>query len=210
MDTMSAVTQSIVVGVVSGVLTSIGIAVFLLFVKKVFIPWYQSITYSGINLSGTWYAVDPTMAQRIEITLKQTAKHIKGHAVFTHIPDEEDDDNPFSYEPTRTFNLTGLTQDRFVALTLRHTDINRLGINCYLLEVIGDGRRMSGHFSFYSINTNQIGESYHLLYRDRSEANRVSIEARRDLKGRRKELLEELKENERQMEASGPDEQAEE
>ncbi len=206
MNPTLGLTESIVIGVVSGVLTSVAIAAFLLFVRKVAIPWYQSITYSGINLSGTWHAVDPTMSQRIEITLNQTAKNIKGRATFTHIPDDDDEES-CSYEPTRTFTLTGLTQDRFVNLTLRHTDINRLGINCYLLEVIGDGRKMSGFFSFYSVNTNQIGDSYHLLYRDRLEADRASVEARRDLKERRKELLEELKENERQIEANEATEQ---
>ena len=197
--------ESIVVGVISGVLTSIAVAAILLFIRKVAVPWYQSITYSGINLSGTWHAVDPTMAQRIELTITQTAKNIKGQAIFSHVHGEDDDERPFDYEPTRTFSLTGITQDRFVTLTLRHTNIDRLGINCYLLEVIGDGRRMAGVFSFYSVNTNQIGDSYHLLYRDRSEADRVSMQARKDLKERQKELLEELKENERKIEATDPD-----
>ncbi len=209
MHTVPTITQSIIIGVTSGVLTSIAVAAFLLLIKKVIIPWYQSITYSGINLSGTWHAVDPTMSQRIEITLSQTAKHIKGQAVFTRIPDDEHDGTPPGYEPTRAFGLTGVTQDRFVALILRHKDANRLGINCYLLEVIGDGRRMSGFFTFYSINANQIGDSYQLLYRDRAEADSASHEARRDLRERRKELIEELKENERKIDASDESEKDE-
>ena len=202
MATAPTIVQSIAIGVASGILTSVAVALFLILIKKLLVPWYQSVTYSGINLSGTWYAVDPTMAQRIEITLNQTAKHIKGRATFVHIPDDEANEGPASYEPTRTFNLTGITQDRFVALTLRHADTNRLGINCYLLEVIGDGRCMAGYFSFYSIKSQGIGESFQLLYRDRAEADLAAHEARIDLRERRRELLEELKENDRQIEAA--------
>ncbi|NLC61702.1 MAG: hypothetical protein GX761_10545 [Gammaproteobacteria bacterium] len=186
---MPSFSHSVFTGVFSGILTALAIAVLVEVFRKIVLPWYQAVTYSGINLSGSWHAVDPTMAQRIELVLHQNAKSLKGHAVFTYRPDEDGYPSPVGYEPVRTFDLTGITQDRFVALTLRHRDLRRLGINCYLLEVIGDGRKMAGVFSFYSIREDEISESYQVLYRDRTEADRASHEAKEDLRAQQRQLF---------------------
>lgn len=199
MGTLPGLAESIVIGVVSGVITAVAVAAFLLFVRKVTVPWYQAITYSGIDISGDWFGVDPELTQRVEIRLKQSAKSLKGTAIFNYSGFGNDPEER-EYESIRTFKLNGLTQDRFVTLTLRHTDGNRLGLNCYLMEIIGDGRRMAGVFSFFCITTNQIEHSFQILYRDKHSADKAAKLVDEDLAMRRKELLEELKENERQLE----------
>ena len=45
---------SIFIGVISGVLTA-GLIWFIHFIiKKFLIPWYQNITYRGLDISGEW------------------------------------------------------------------------------------------------------------------------------------------------------------
>jgi hypothetical protein len=47
-------TQSIVLGVISGVFASGIVYLAVLFFNKVVIPWYREVIYSSIDISGTW------------------------------------------------------------------------------------------------------------------------------------------------------------
>ena len=75
-------TIDIVVGILAGILTA-GILVLATYlIKKILIPWYQTVVYRGIIITGTWHAVlDPKVTsadRRIENDMKVTQK---GHIV---------------------------------------------------------------------------------------------------------------------------------
>lgn len=185
--------QEIVVGVVSGILSALLIIVIGAMIQRVVLPWYRSVTYSGVDISGEWHCIDPSMAQEITFNLTQKANIVSGFATFTWDHDDTDLQHR-EFEVVRNFNVSGFIKDRFVQLTLRHIDSKRIGIHSYLLEVCGDGRKMEGIFSFYSVRTNLMESSQHILYRDRELAEKASGPEVKRRKTRRLEILEELRE----------------
>lgn len=52
-----SLSETIVLGVVSGILTLVFIFLCVIIFTKIVIPWYGSIIYSGIDLSGLWEEV---------------------------------------------------------------------------------------------------------------------------------------------------------
>ena len=71
-------TESIIVGIVSGLIT--GSLLFLLgqLFRKAFIPWYREFIYDGILVGGTWYvqSTDPSHHRDITIELTQHALYL--------------------------------------------------------------------------------------------------------------------------------------
>ncbi|MBS4149291.1 hypothetical protein D7U70_05160 [Pseudomonas balearica] len=112
------------------------------------------------------------MAQEITFDLKQSANVIAGTAQF-HTKSRKPNS---SYEDIRTFSIEGRIEDRFVSLFLKHTDRQRLGINNYLLEVVGDGRHLKGVFCFYGLNNHTITSSQQNLWRDKASAHEDYVE----------------------------------
>lgn len=187
--------EEIIIGVASGVLSAWLLWVIYSLFQKVFVPWHRVLTYSGVDISGEWHCIDPKMAQEITLALTQKANIIEGLATFSWDHDDWGE-GIREFETIRTFNIKGFVRDRFVQLTMHHTDAKRIGINSYLLEVCGDGRKMQGAFCFYSVKSNIIDTSMHLLFRDRTLAEQISGAAKQEHKKRRLELIEELKEAE--------------
>jgi len=146
---MSDVTSNIIIGVVSGVFTCI----FWLIVVKVFeniaIPWYKKLIYSGIDISGEWFFYGKEFAQTAKIEIKQDADRIYGIATYIDTGDEIDTD----LEAIRVFNIEGFVKERFVNMVLVHNNKARVGMVTYLLEVVGDGRKMVGAGSYYCVIT---------------------------------------------------------
>ena len=194
--------EAIGLGVVSGVLSSALILLLAVLIRRVLIPWFRSLIYSGVDVSGEWHCIDPLMAQEITVHLNQDADSVSGTATFTWNHDDPDESCLDEFETVRTFHVSGKIRDRFLQLMLTHVDRKRIGVNSYLLEVCGDGRRMRGLFTFYSIRAHFLDSISHTLYRDRSTALRHA-EPRRKLKRarlRRMEIIDELRDIEEREE----------
>ncbi|MEA1080263.1 hypothetical protein [Marinobacter qingdaonensis] len=191
--------EAIGIGVVSGVLSSVLILLLATLIRRVFIPWFRSLIYSGVDVSGEWHCIDPFMAQEITINLNQDADSVSGTATFTWNRDYPDESILDDFEAVRTFNVSGKIRDRFLQVMLTHVDRKRIGVNSYLLEVCGDGRTMKGLFTFYSVRSHELDYIYHTLYRDRKTAVRIAEPMREQ---KRKTYLErmELKEKLRDIE----------
>lgn len=157
--------------VLAGVISAAVVFLMGVIINKVLIPWYQTISYDGVRVGGEWHCIDPTMAQEIVLFLKQRAGSLIGTATF--IWDHEEGEQVRTYEIVRAFNVRGVIKDRFVQLTLTNSNVDRFGVNCYLLEVCGDGRMMEGVFSFYGITHGGITYSRQSLYRDRQLAEKI-------------------------------------
>lgn len=166
MQDIPDITSTIFLGVISGILTSAVLFVLLRMFNKVFIPWYQNMLYKGIELSGKWFCADHTMSQEITFDLTQKAETINGIATLLNR-----DGTNHNFEDIRTFIVTGCVQDRFVYLVLRHEDSSRLGILTYLLQPVGDGRRMEGAMSFYSVRNCRIDCGLQTLWREKAQAD---------------------------------------
>lgn len=144
--------ESIVLGIVTGIITS-GVLVLLSRIfSHIVLPWYQNILYSGIRVDGAWSSSDKGWAQTLELQLHQVANKITGTATLI----SEKQNGTHKYEGVRMFSVSGIIKDRFVELSFRHESLRRLGACNTLLEVVGDGRRMKGAFAFYSVVSNRI------------------------------------------------------
>lgn len=163
--------REVFLSVFSGVLSAAIVAFLVIVIKRVIIPWFQSITYNGVRVEGEWHCIDPRMSQEIVLNLRQRSANIEGSATF--VWDHEETDDVRTYEVIRSFNVQGLVKDRLVQLTLSNSNPDRFGTCCYLLEVYGDGRAMKGTFSFYGVISGKIDCSSQNLYRDRQLAERI-------------------------------------
>lgn len=174
--------------VLSGVLSAAVVAFIVIFIKRVIIPWFQTITYDGVRVVGEWHCIDPSMSQEIVLNLKQRSINLEGTATF--VWDHEETDDVRTYEVIRSFNVRGIVRDRFVQLTLSNSNPDRFGMCCYLLEVCGDGRAMKGCFSFYGVIGGKIDCSTHTLFRDRQLAERIDGAKKAEGRELRKAYLE--------------------
>lgn len=148
---MPSIQSTIVLSVVSGIITSSLIFILISLFKGMVIPWYQKVIYQGVNISGAWCGKIEGGHQLITLNLKQSANKIDGTANFASNITQN-----AHWEPLRVFNIKGTIQDRFISISGNHCDQQRLGVNSFLLEVIGDGRKISGVFTYYSVGISEI------------------------------------------------------
>ncbi len=141
------ISSTIILGIVSGLISGYLIYLFSVFLRKIALPWYKRIVYSGIDLSGTWI-VESEKYDRRDITLeiKQSAGDI--NAISTHVLRKPGSNE--STEKIRTYILNGSLKDRFLILTGRANDPTRIGALTFLFEVVGDGKIFKGVGSAYS------------------------------------------------------------
>ncbi len=150
--------QTVILGVVSGVITSGLLYLAVIIFKRVILPWYQNLIYSGTEIAGEWYCYARDLAQNAKFELTQHANQLKGQAIYVHA-----DEGDVEIEKLRTFTVTGIIEERFVQLNLKHVDKTRIGLVSYLLEVKGDGRRMSGAGCYYEVHDCEV-ETTPLLF----------------------------------------------
>lgn len=156
------VTESIVIGVISGVLASTVVFLLALLFNRVIVPWYQNIIYSGINVSGTWNSESKLPDSKKLLTsleLKQSANNILGSATASIKHSEE------QIDPVRILSVTGKINDRFVQLTITPVDAKRLGAVSVLSEVVGHGNRMKGWSIWYSDHNADLNATSHIWER---------------------------------------------
>jgi hypothetical protein len=132
-------------GYVGNLLATItGVAVSLA-IYKIFVPWYQEITYQGVDISGTWTMITtPPHRRHITWELKQHAARISG--ISTHIAKEPTS----AADRVRTYRLEGKIVNRFLTITGYPTDPRRMGCICYVVEILGDATKMAGYGAAYS------------------------------------------------------------
>jgi hypothetical protein len=143
--------ESIVLGIVTGLITACLIYLISKIFQRIVIPWYQELMYQGIDLSGSW-EVNPLSphARHIFFDLSQKANLIIGTAAHSVKSETVKGDK------VRTYVLKGRIKDRFIWLQGHCIDPKRLGVTSYLLESIGDGRTLRGSFSVYDIGISEI------------------------------------------------------
>lgn len=177
---MPSITWSITVGIISGLLT----AVILLILRNLFfdsfLPWYRQIMYKGVDLNGSWFSY--SNAQKTLLELKQHSDTISGKATVQlmkeFIPEKHIE--AIHIDDIRTFDIEGDISERFVHLKLRHTDRNRLGMLILLLQVEGDGTKLTGQGCWYSPGTSTIMSGKRTFHRDETRAKK-SINKKRNV-----------------------------
>jgi hypothetical protein len=154
---MSDVSNSIVVGVVSGVITSVVVWLFILLAKHVILPWYQSITYRGGKIHGEWIGFYQHVAEGVStsdndpnysISIDQKGHHIRG-TLIRHVAQNGERD-------LKVFLFQGLFKDGNLVIWYKPQDETRMGMGSYVMKLINDGRKMEGESLYITSNNGDV------------------------------------------------------
>lgn len=146
---------SLVIGIVSGIITTALIYLAVLIFRRIVIPWYQGIVYKGIDVGGEWRVLSPNI-EGIDmfLTLDQNAYRLKGTLTLTTKEGDE-----LQIDRIRTYRIEGSVSNRFIVAILSRIEKNRIGIGTLLFEVVGDGQTMKGIWTFYHVWESEIGST---------------------------------------------------
>ena len=148
-----SITESIILGVFTGVVTSAALVIIGQIFYKIFIPWYQSIIYKGINISGEWtYEMNFDSGNKSHFFAKIYQK--AGYIECT-ITEAKTVANSNKTE-ARVFKYKGKLVDRLLTLTGRDTSERNFGVYTFLLEIKGGGKTMEGFTSRYCLTDHII------------------------------------------------------
>lgn len=152
------VSYSIIIGVVSGVITSALIWVAVNFFRTKILPWYQAISYQGVKISGEWVGFyqqatsvrtnsdDPDY--NIQITQK-------GHQIHGEMTRNKNQDG--TREP-KIFTFVGLFKDGNLVFSYKPKDSTRLGLGSYVLKLTDDGRKLHGRSLYITSNGGDVAQ----------------------------------------------------
>ena len=164
---LSDISENIIVGIVTGLITASLLLVIKHLFTNSFMPWYRQIMFKGTDLSGSWYSVK--VGQKILLEINQSCEVLTGKAtVQLHSKNEK---NNLHLDDIRTFDVSGEISERFVSLTFKHTDKTRLGLVALLLQVDGDGTKLSGQGCWYAPLTATVNSGNRVFHRNETRAN---------------------------------------
>jgi hypothetical protein len=153
----SKVSLTIVLGIVSGIITTALLYLAGIVFTKIIIPWYQKIIYQGVDLNGEW-KFERQLNNESEIfrlSLVQNANSISGQLTYLRINNEE----------TREVNylLNGSVWEGYLTLNMKSKDRRAIAYATSLLKVERGGRELKGNHCFRNFRTDQV-DSTDLLY----------------------------------------------
>jgi hypothetical protein len=155
--------ESIILGIVSGLITSVLVYLIVLVFNKIVQPWFQDIIYSGVRIDGQWYTQktfrngDTIQDELLE--LNQHAHKISGTRTLTKRYKAND-----SIE-IKTFKIEGKIRDRYVLLSFDNIDKRKFGIESSLYEITSGGEDLIGSTIWTDVGTNSITHSNETLKR---------------------------------------------
>lgn len=158
----TAIGYSLLLGIVSGVLTTALLWVIHVLWTKTIVPWYEQRVYKGVKIEGTWCLVDDSndkdghWAQREILGLKQTAHRLTGS--LTLLPKEGENSDSI------VLDAVGDISDRFVSLSFKSPIQDRLSYSVLLVEIVEDGHKLRGKTSMYNVLGGTI-DSYSVEYK---------------------------------------------
>lgn len=134
-----SITESIFVGVFSGVLTTIIIFLFSKFIKSIAIPWYQNAVFKGLDVSGNWnnefnFNGDVLAEQTLELEQK-------GHLLTGQMSSTYKKKKP---SVTVSFKIEGEIFDNYIFLRYKPTDKKHLGGGSIMLKIVEGGSKLEG------------------------------------------------------------------
>jgi hypothetical protein len=145
--------DSVVLGVVSGVITAALLYVVSLLVRYHLLPWYRAVNYRGVDISGGWTAHtigSDKVKAKFELLLDQQAHELSGSATIIQGFDLE---KPSS---TVIMDVSGSVWEGFITLNMKSRNRARLSYSTSLFRVLNGGIRLQGIYLFRSIKTDEI------------------------------------------------------
>jgi len=142
----------ILLGITTGLITTLLIFIINILIQKSFIPWFQSMRYTGNIIDGRWNfeLLIGEHHRDIIVEITQNASLIKG--ISTHTAKSGD----VPGDKLRTYKLEGKVHRDFVLITGTPTNERRKGALIFLLWPEDDGQTLTGYVSAYSTTQNKI------------------------------------------------------
>jgi len=158
---MEEISLNLVLGIISGILTSFLIFGALQVFQKIILPWYKDFTYSDLVIEGDWE--DVTDGNRVEVTQRIFHKIKQKGNVISGITEIIDDSG------SKTMEVTGFVRNGTVVLNFQRKDKQKLGVMTYLLKAVEDGSKLTGFALWYDIMHSEIcSVENSLVRRDRT------------------------------------------
>jgi len=134
-------TESLLVAVVAGVITSIFIHFSLMVYRRILAPLYQKITYQGISVNGQWVGkvVTPAGSKADGIADIEQA----GDKLFITLTFSVKRESESEIEQ-RVFKGQGSLYNRLILFTAQNVNEAQIGCRTYLLEVVEGGEKLVG------------------------------------------------------------------
>jgi hypothetical protein len=142
----------IIISLVTSVLTW----TILIFGKNVLIPFYEKLTYKGVNLSGTWTKTstlhektDDETVYTESLIINQKASHIAG--TYTVV-------SRFIFDNSQiisSYEIKGEIKDGYVILNASIADTKQIGYGAFVLKVVAGAHRLEGAVTLL----NRIGDN---------------------------------------------------
>ena len=145
--------ETVFLGIVSGILTTASLYLVGLLFTKHLIPWYQKITYKGVDISGTWVAQLTSKNGthgKLEMNIRQNAHNLKGEITIVQGRDIDD------LSQVINLYMSGNIWEGFMTLNQQSKDRSRLSYSISLLQVLNGGISLKGVYCFRSIRTEKI------------------------------------------------------
>lgn len=146
------ISETIILGVISGILTTAFIYLCISIFNKILIPWYRSAIYGGIDMSGTWdeQVEHEGATDHIRLILNQKDRTISGTMTVTKQLRQNEE------VTTKTLNLTGEFQDGYLLLTGTNVNPKIQSLTTFLLRVSRAGSSLLGESSWVDANNGRI------------------------------------------------------
>jgi len=144
--------ETIILGVVTGIITSAIIYLLVLIFNRIVLPWYRSFIYRDVIIQGSWeetldFGHGNTQVATTELVQKADA--ISGNVTVVKSAHGQ-------VTRTEIMTLVGTIKGRLFNATMIPVAKTRVGLNTVLLEVFGDGGRMRGSTAWYDAGSGRI------------------------------------------------------
>jgi hypothetical protein len=160
---------TIFISVLSGVMTSLLIFLFAKLFYKIIIPWYQSIIYKGLDISGEWFEehnYEDIFIQESKNTIEQNANLIEGKIILVKKNEDKIID-------LKNFSFNGEFYNNYLNITCRNENKHQIGTQNYLMQIERDGKEMVGFKIYFDIGFRKIRSKE--IYWNRNSKNENTI-----------------------------------
>lgn len=143
--------ETIFLGVVSGVITTVFLFIIGKLTSSVIIPWYQRIIYRGIDLQDRWThkAEGPdNSTYTYQLDLKQNAHLIYGTGVIAK--------SGTKHDYIQDFTIEGETWEGYVTLNLRSSNRKSMSFVSGLFQVDSRGSSLTGTWCYRGSHPDKV------------------------------------------------------
>jgi len=138
--------ETVVLGVVSGLVATAIVFVVQVGYAKVLKPWIEEILYRDLKIEGRWLATYPQAEGSTEvIELIRQGHTITGLVTVTGGPDKG-----------QVYALSGTFKNLILTASFSGKDEARLDRGCFTLQTKNNGQHLVGYSTYYQDDENEI------------------------------------------------------